>query len=182
MERALRIVTVERGHDPRGLALVAFGGAGPLHACQLAEELGSDRRVPEAAGVLSALGLAAERRAAGPRRSYVCPLPDAGELPREATPTCAIAAVVRAHRSAGGRPCGALPGAHEERYGYADPTGRSSWSPSAPPTSARPGDLPPPARRSRIDAPPARDWSSSPAQRAGSPPGGWGLGMVSAGS
>ena len=43
MARALRVVSVERGIDPRGLALVAFGGAGPLHACALAEELGMER-------------------------------------------------------------------------------------------------------------------------------------------
>src|SRR5947209_1354540 len=63
--RALRVVSVERGHDPAGFALVAFGGAGPLHACELAEELGADTvLVPEVAGVLSALGLVAadERR------------------------------------------------------------------------------------------------------------------------
>jgi N-methylhydantoinase A len=60
MARALRVVTVERGIDPRGLSLVAFGGAGPLHACALAEELGIKRvLVPLASGVLSALGLAA---------------------------------------------------------------------------------------------------------------------------
>src|SRR5207248_358770 len=60
MLRALRLVSVERGHDPRELALVAFGGAGPLHACALAEELGVETvLVPETAGVLSALGLAA---------------------------------------------------------------------------------------------------------------------------
>jgi N-methylhydantoinase A len=59
MARALRVVSVERGIDPRGLALVAFGGAGPLHACALAEELGIERvLVPRASGVLSALGLA----------------------------------------------------------------------------------------------------------------------------
>src|SRR5690606_7914990 len=40
MERALRTVTVERGVDPRSLALVAFGGAGPLHAAELADALG----------------------------------------------------------------------------------------------------------------------------------------------
>jgi N-methylhydantoinase A len=40
MLRALRVISVERGHDPRDFALVAFGGAGPLHACALAEELG----------------------------------------------------------------------------------------------------------------------------------------------
>ena len=42
MLRALRVVSVERGHDPRDFALVAHGGAGPLHACALAEELGCD--------------------------------------------------------------------------------------------------------------------------------------------
>jgi N-methylhydantoinase A len=70
MARALRVVTVERGIDPRGLSLVAFGGAGPLHACALAEELGIERvLVPLASGVLSALGLAA----ADLRRDYVAP-------------------------------------------------------------------------------------------------------------
>jgi 5-oxoprolinase (ATP-hydrolysing) len=58
MERALRAVTVERGVDPRGLALVAFGGAGPLHACDLADALGMTTViVPPRAGVLSAVGL-----------------------------------------------------------------------------------------------------------------------------
>lgn len=58
MERALRRVSVERGHDPRDYMLVPFGGAGPLHACELAEAL--DIRhilVPRYPGVLSALGL-----------------------------------------------------------------------------------------------------------------------------
>jgi N-methylhydantoinase A len=68
MARALRVVSVERGIDPRGLALVAFGGAGPMHACSLAEELGIERvLVPAASGVLSALGLAV----ADLRRDYV---------------------------------------------------------------------------------------------------------------
>ena len=65
MLRALRVVSVERGHDPRDFALVAYGGAGPLHACALAEELGIRTvLVPASAGVLSALGLVAsdERR------------------------------------------------------------------------------------------------------------------------
>jgi N-methylhydantoinase A/oxoprolinase/acetone carboxylase beta subunit len=58
MERALRAVSVERGVDPGGLALVAFGGAGPLHACALAEALGMPAViVPARAGVLSAVGL-----------------------------------------------------------------------------------------------------------------------------
>ena len=58
MERALRRVSVERGHDPRDYVLVPFGGAGPLHACALAEALGIRRiLVPLYPGVLSALGL-----------------------------------------------------------------------------------------------------------------------------
>lgn len=58
MERALRAVTVERGVDPRGLALVAFGGAGPLHACALADALDMEAVVvPARAGVLSAVGI-----------------------------------------------------------------------------------------------------------------------------
>jgi N-methylhydantoinase A len=60
MERALRVVSVERGRDPRDFTLVAFGGAGPLHASALAAELGVPRvLVPRGAGVLSALGLLA---------------------------------------------------------------------------------------------------------------------------
>jgi N-methylhydantoinase A len=58
MERALRVVSVERGHDPREFGLVAYGGAGPLHAARLGERLGVECvLVPAAAGVLSALGL-----------------------------------------------------------------------------------------------------------------------------
>ncbi len=58
MEQALRTVSIERGVDPSGLALVAFGGAGPLHACDLAEATGIPVViVPAAAGVLSAVGL-----------------------------------------------------------------------------------------------------------------------------
>ncbi|MFC5973046.1 hydantoinase/oxoprolinase family protein [Halomarina salina] len=58
MERALRVVSVERGYDPREFSIVAFGGAGPLHATRLAESLDVPRVVvPRTAGVLSALGL-----------------------------------------------------------------------------------------------------------------------------
>ncbi|MFC6988851.1 hydantoinase/oxoprolinase family protein [Haloplanus sp. GCM10025708] len=58
MERALRVVSVERGHDPREFGLVAYGGAGPLHAPRLAAELDVPRvLIPRSAGVLSALGL-----------------------------------------------------------------------------------------------------------------------------
>jgi N-methylhydantoinase A len=65
MLAALRLLTVERGIDPRGFVLLPFGGAGPLHAAAMAQELGIARILcPSASGVLSALGLAA----APPRR------------------------------------------------------------------------------------------------------------------
>ncbi len=58
MERAIRVVSVERGHDPRNFALIAFGGCGGLHACEMAGELGIRTvLVPEYAGALSALGM-----------------------------------------------------------------------------------------------------------------------------
>ncbi|MYL18181.1 hydantoinase/oxoprolinase family protein [Halorubrum terrestre] len=60
MTRAIRSVTVERGHDPREFGLVAFGGAGPMHAVQIADGLDVERViVPHASGVLSAYGLLA---------------------------------------------------------------------------------------------------------------------------
>jgi N-methylhydantoinase A len=58
MAQGLRLMSVERGHDPRQLTLVAFGGAGPMHAAALAEQLGMPRViVPRYPGVTSALGL-----------------------------------------------------------------------------------------------------------------------------
>jgi N-methylhydantoinase A len=67
MERAIRRISVERGHDPRRFTLVAFGGAGPLHACELAEALQIPRvLIPGVPGVLSALGMLA----AAPTRDY----------------------------------------------------------------------------------------------------------------
>ena len=58
MERAIRVVTVERGRDPRDYVLLAFGGAGPLHGASIARRLGIRRvLVPRTAGVLSAFGL-----------------------------------------------------------------------------------------------------------------------------
>ena len=59
MERAIRSISLERGFDPRDFTLVPFGGAGPLHACDLAQELRIPRvLVPAYPGVLSALGIA----------------------------------------------------------------------------------------------------------------------------
>ncbi|MEA2212925.1 MAG: N-methylhydantoinase [Solirubrobacteraceae bacterium] len=70
MVRALRVVTVERGIDPRRYALLAFGGAGPLHAAQIAAELGIDRIIcPRASGVLAALGLVVSPRRRDAQRS-----------------------------------------------------------------------------------------------------------------
>src|SRR5437660_6955530 len=123
MVRALRVVSVERGHDPRDFALVAFGGAGPLHACALAEELGIETvLVPAAAGVLSALGLVASEERRDFVRSYVVPLEEAGELPTEGE------AELRYRGQSfelavplGGDLVADFHRAHEERYGYADP-------------------------------------------------------------
>ena len=123
MLRALRLVSVERGHDPRELALVAFGGAGPLHACALAEELGIETvLVPAAAGVLSALGLAVADERRDSVRSYVCPLEEAGELPPEGEAelryrgqSFELAVPLQPALAE------AFHRAHEARYGYADP-------------------------------------------------------------
>jgi len=58
MEKALRVISVERGYDPRDFTLVAFGGAGPLHACSLARALRIPRViVPQMPGALSAFGI-----------------------------------------------------------------------------------------------------------------------------
>jgi N-methylhydantoinase A len=58
MARVIRRISVERGFDPRYFTLVAFGGAGPLHACELAEDLQIPRVIiPRVPGVLSALGM-----------------------------------------------------------------------------------------------------------------------------
>ena len=79
MERALRVVSVQRGRDPREFTLVAFGGAGPLHACTLAEALEVPRvLVPPAPGVLAALGAASADLTAERARSVLRPL-DTGD-------------------------------------------------------------------------------------------------------
>ena len=173
MLRALRVVSVERGHDPRDFALVAFGGAGPLHACALAEELGIETvLVPGAAGVLSALGLVAseERRDARAlvRRARST---EAGELPAERRGRPPLPrAVVRADRRPRRRPRGALPpGARGALRLRRSRPGRSSSSPCVTaevPARGRPSTLPRrPGRRAR----PARPCSSWTARAAGFP-------------
>ena len=82
MVRALRVMTVQRGIDPRRYALLAFGGAGPLHAAAIAEELGMTTiLVPRASGVLA--------------RS--------GWPPRTAAPTCSARSCGRRRRRASTR-------------------------------------------------------------------------------
>jgi N-methylhydantoinase A/oxoprolinase/acetone carboxylase beta subunit len=122
MLRALRVVSVERGHDPSGFALVAFGGAGPLHACELADELGVCKvLVPEAAGVLSALGLVASEERRDAVRSYLVPLAEAGGLPGEGEADLRYAGQsfeLTLPLQSG--LAGAFHRAHEELYGFAD--------------------------------------------------------------
>ena len=122
MLRALRVVSVERGHDPRDFALVAFGGAGPLHACELADELEIETvLVPEAAGMLSALGLAASDERRDHVRSYLVPLAEAAELPEEGEADLRYAGQsFELTVPLGGDLAESFHGAHEERYGYAD--------------------------------------------------------------
>ncbi|MFL6030834.1 MAG: hydantoinase/oxoprolinase family protein [Gaiellaceae bacterium] len=121
MLRALRVVSVERGHDPATFALVAFGGAGPLHACELADELGMRTvLVPEVAGVLSALGLVAAEERRDTVRSYLVPLAEAGELPRAGEADLRYAGqsfelTVPLQQDLGA----AFHRAHEEQYGFA---------------------------------------------------------------
>ncbi len=122
MLRALRVVSVERGRDPRDCVLVAFGGAGPLHACALAEELGIRTvLVPEAAGVLSALGLAVADERRDAVRTVLAPLEEAGELPDEGEADLRYRGQsFELSVPLGERLAERFHGAHEERYGYAD--------------------------------------------------------------
>jgi N-methylhydantoinase A len=150
MVRALRVVTVERGVDPRRFALLPFGGAGPMHAAAIAEELGIERLLcPRAGGVLSAFGLCASDRRRDTARTVMLSGDDFGA-------ERIAAALAELRDSAGGGLTGArtevvygmrysgqafelpIPGdpepdpadliarfeeAHEERYGHRDPDG-----------------------------------------------------------
>lgn len=145
---ALRVVTVERGVDPRHYALVAFGGAGPMHAARIAEELDIDRVLcPRAAGVLSALGLVVSDRRRDRARSVLLSeaelQPDriaavVSELSAEARAELPLARIEVAYElryrgqafelriEGPERPDpsflrDSFDRAHEERYGYSDP-------------------------------------------------------------
>jgi N-methylhydantoinase A len=113
MAQAVRVVTVERGIDPRGLTLVAFGGAGPLHAAAIAAELGIERIVaPAASGVLSALGLAVSER----RRDLVESVLLSGDaLTREAV-AAAVERLGARGRAELGEPGAELRATYELRY------------------------------------------------------------------
>jgi N-methylhydantoinase A len=140
MVRALRVMTVERGVDPREMALVAFGGAGPLHAAALADELGMSRVLcPRASGVLAALGLVVSERRRDVQRSLLTTdlEPDIEELAARAraelgTPSAQIRATadLRYRGQAfelsvplGGDLREAFEAAHEEAYGFREPQG-----------------------------------------------------------
>ncbi len=152
MEKAIRVISVERGYDPRDYTLVAFGGAGALHACELAAALQMPRvLVPKFPGALSALGilradvvkdvsqtvrLAVERAVDAKRelRQYFADIERNGlrEMRAEgfsATQVCIerlldMRYVGQAYEltvPAAGDFVKQFHGAHEQRYGYADP-------------------------------------------------------------
>ena len=168
MLRALRLVSVERGHDPREFALVAFGGAGPLHACELARELGIETvLVPAEAGVLSALGLAVGDERRDRVESFVCPLEEAGALPAEGEADLRYAGQsFELTVPLGPDPAEAFHRAHEARYGTRPrtpgrarrrPHGRGHTRSRAPPPPAEPLKARGPAR---IDLAGATCWIS----------------------
>jgi N-methylhydantoinase A len=113
MIRALRVMTVERGVDPRRYALLAFGGAGPLHAAAIAEELGIARIVcPRAAGVLSALGLVVSPLRRDVQRSVLL----AGEALNAEALREVVDELAREARAAIGEPDAEVTSVHELRY------------------------------------------------------------------
>jgi N-methylhydantoinase A len=113
MARALRVVTVNRGIDPRGFALMAFGGAGPLHATDIAEELGMDRILcPRHSGVLAALGLLVSDRRRDVQRTVLL----SGEALTDEALRSETEALGEAARRALGEPGAKLEATYEMRY------------------------------------------------------------------
>ena len=148
MLRALRVMTVERGVDPRGFALLPFGGAGPMHAAAMADDLEISRILcPRASGVLSALGLIAAGRRQDTARTVMLVGPEltaervealVGELADVARrdldgAELEVVYELRYRGQAFALPIPGAPGAsipelaeafareHEARYGYRDP-------------------------------------------------------------
>jgi N-methylhydantoinase A len=125
MVRALRRVSVERGEDPREAVLIAFGGAGPLHACPVADELGIRRVLaPPAAGVLAALGLviAGERR--DEVQTVLAPVDEGADLAGRLAPL--------RDRLLGAMPDAALSAAADVRYAGQSHALTVPWDPEAP--------------------------------------------------
>jgi N-methylhydantoinase A len=113
MVRALRVVSVERGVDPRDHALLAFGGAGPLHAARIAEELGIDTILcPRDSGVLAALGLLVSPRRRDAQRTVLL----AGERLSQASIAAATSELGEQARAALGEPGADLRATFELRY------------------------------------------------------------------
>jgi N-methylhydantoinase A len=84
MSSAIRVVSVQRGHDPREFSLFVFGGAGPLHSGRIAEEIGIEKiLIPQYSGVLSALGTLVSVPAYDFAQSYITPLKDCSPLKLE---------------------------------------------------------------------------------------------------
>ncbi len=150
MVRALRVVTVERGIDPRRFALMPFGGAGPMHAAAIAEQLGMTTILcPRASGVLSALGLTASDRRRDSARTVMLSgeeltadrvgeevaelIEAAGEGMPDAEPRASYEmryagqafeiAVSSSTEPDPDQLAERFAEAHEERYGYRDPDG-----------------------------------------------------------
>ncbi len=113
MVRALRVMTVQQGIDPRRFALLAFGGAGPLHAAAIAEELGMRTILcPRASGVLSALGLAAAPRRASEQLSVLL----SGDALSTQALTRVREALARSARDTLGDPRAGVEHAYDVRY------------------------------------------------------------------
>ncbi len=113
MIRALRVVTVQRGIDPRRYALLAFGGAGPLHAAAIADELEIDQILcPRASGVLAALGLVISPRRRDAQRTVLL----SGERLDAGTIAEAVEELADRARRALDGPGGAIDVVYELRY------------------------------------------------------------------
>ena len=129
MIRALRVVTVERGIDPRRYALLAFGGAGPLHAAAIADELGIDHvLVPRSSGVLAALGLVVAPQRRDVQRTVMVTDPSPEEvqaLAGNGDTTYEVRYAGQSHELAVKADPSELretfEAEHERRYGYRDP-------------------------------------------------------------
>ena len=144
MEKALRMISVERGHDPREFTLVSFGGAGPLHACALARSLCIPRvMIPSFPGALSALGIFMAETVREYSKTVMLPVHHADleghfrqlekrgtkEMKAEGLKAAALRSLdiryvgqgYELNVEAGKNLASRFHNAHQRRYGYADP-------------------------------------------------------------